>query len=84
MAQKTFTPKEIAAEMGITPKALRKLIRDNENGLGIYVGKGHRHALTAANVKALKKAFAEKAAKRPAAKPAMPVMGDEYSAEFGG
>ena len=60
MAAKVYTPKEIAAEIGVDPKALRKAIRDG-NVIGIRVGKGHRHALSSAHVKALKAHFAAKA-----------------------
>lgn len=71
MAGKTVTPKEIAHEWGISPKTLRKFLRQDkgENGLAsLAPGKGGRWALPAGRVKTARKRFdlwkAEEARKR--------------------
>jgi hypothetical protein len=63
---KTLTPAELAVELGTDPKTCRKFLRSSE-GLDRKVGKGHRWAIEAKQVRSLKSRFAKWEAARQAA-----------------
>lgn len=52
----TITPKEFAAKVGSDGRTVRKFLRSKE-GLDIKVGKGHRWAIEAKQVKSLTTRF---------------------------
>lgn len=54
----TITPKELAIELGCTPKVCRSFLRSTE-GLDRKVGKGHRWAIEKREVRGLKARFAK-------------------------
>lgn len=54
---KTLTPKEIAHEWGVSPKTLRKFLRQDEALGSLAPGKGGRWALPAGKVKSAQKRF---------------------------
>jgi hypothetical protein len=53
---KTITPAELAQKLGTDPKTARKFLRSPE-GLDRKVGKGHRWAIEASDVRGLKARF---------------------------
>lgn len=65
MTTQTLTPKELAAEIGTTPKALRRFIRtladtatkDEKDPIVPRVGQGHRYAITPADARRIKDAW---------------------------
>jgi hypothetical protein len=54
----TCTPKEIAAELEVSPKVFRAFLRSPE-GFGVKVGKGHRWSIERREVRSLKAKFAK-------------------------
>lgn len=63
---KTLTPAELAQAIGTDPKTVRKFLRSPE-GLDRKVGKGHRWAIEAKQVRSLKARFVKWEAARQAA-----------------
>ncbi len=62
----TITPKEFAAKVDSDPRTVRKFMR-SESGMNMKVGKGHRWAIEAKQVRSLTTRFhAWNAAKAPA------------------
>lgn len=58
MAQ-TLTPKEIALELGVSPKTLRKFLREDVRGKGLESpGKGKRWEIARRDLKGIKSRFA--------------------------
>lgn len=52
-ATQKLSAKEIAKELETTPRKVRKFLRAQENG----VGRGNRYAVTAGQVKKMRKSF---------------------------
>jgi hypothetical protein len=66
---KTLTPAELALQCDTDPRTMRKFLRSDE-GMGMKVGKGHRWAIEAKQVRSLKSKFAKWDAARNAPAPA--------------
>lgn len=56
MSAKLYTTADVAAEFGITPRALRVFLR-SENGMNGTVGKGHRWTITGKDMQGLRKRY---------------------------
>ena len=58
MSAKLYTTSDVAAEFGITPRALRVFLR-SEKGMNGTVGKGHRWTITGKDLQGLRKRYNE-------------------------
>jgi hypothetical protein len=75
---KTLTPAELAEAIGTDARTVRKFLRSGE-GLDMKVGKGHRWAIEAKQVRSLKSRFAKWEAARTA--PAADEVGEDENAD---